>query len=367
MIVDDIDDIDGPLVAPFPWFGGKRPVADIIWRRLGDVPNYVEPFFGSGAVLLNRPHAPKIETVNDLDGFIANFWRAVTTDPEQVAHYTDWPVNENDLHARHVWLKTRRGDLQAQLEGDPDYYDPKIAGWWVWGICAWIGGSWCETDGPWVVDETGRLVNRNTTPDVDPDAIGVNRQLPHLGNAGRGVHRIGISRQRPHLCGGPGQTGQGVHVQGRDVPAWFTALAERLRRVRVCCGDWSRICGPSPTTHIGLTGVLLDPPYDQTMRCATLYTVETNVSAAVRDWAITNGDNPRLRIALCGIEDEHCATMPPDWTAHYWRTQGGYSGLAGRDARFNRPREVIWFSPHCLPVDEYHGLPMFAYRQDSGE
>lgn len=54
------------LKAPFPWFGGKSLAASLIWERLGDVPNYVEPFFGSGAVLLARPHEPGIETINDL-------------------------------------------------------------------------------------------------------------------------------------------------------------------------------------------------------------------------------------------------------------------------------------------------------------
>jgi site-specific DNA-adenine methylase len=37
------------LKAPFPWFGGKSKVAPIVWERFGDVQNYVEPFFGSGA------------------------------------------------------------------------------------------------------------------------------------------------------------------------------------------------------------------------------------------------------------------------------------------------------------------------------
>lgn len=37
------------LKAPFPWFGGKRKVAPIVWTAMGDVVNYVEPFFGSGA------------------------------------------------------------------------------------------------------------------------------------------------------------------------------------------------------------------------------------------------------------------------------------------------------------------------------
>lgn len=135
-----------PLRAPFPYFGGKRKVADVVWQRLGDVRSYVEPFFGSGAVLLARPDGDgaRVETVNDIDGFIANFWRAVAADPEAVAHHADWPVNENDLHARHAWLVGQRDALTARLEGDPDYHDARIAGWWCWGACAWIGSGWCS-------------------------------------------------------------------------------------------------------------------------------------------------------------------------------------------------------------------------------
>src|SRR5690349_15234083 len=66
---------------PFPWFGGKRAIASEVWRRFGNVPNYVEPFFGGGSMLFMRPTAPKIETVNDKDKFVANFWRALMYDP----------------------------------------------------------------------------------------------------------------------------------------------------------------------------------------------------------------------------------------------------------------------------------------------
>jgi DNA adenine methylase len=100
------------LKAPFPWFGGKSMVADVVWRAFGDVRNYVEPFFGSGAVLLGRPLPFEgIETVNDFDGLLANFWRAVKGDPEAVAKWADWPVNENDLHARHSWLVNMKQDF----------------------------------------------------------------------------------------------------------------------------------------------------------------------------------------------------------------------------------------------------------------
>jgi site-specific DNA-adenine methylase len=74
------------LKAPFPWFGGKSKVAKIVWNRFGIVRNYVEPFFGSGAVMLNRPMPfDGTETVNDADGLVSNFWRAVAKDPDAVS------------------------------------------------------------------------------------------------------------------------------------------------------------------------------------------------------------------------------------------------------------------------------------------
>jgi len=78
--------------APFPWFGGKRRVAPEVWRRFGDVRNYVEPFFGSGATLLQRPEPfDGNETINDLDGFVANFWRAVRSAARPVPHDESQP------------------------------------------------------------------------------------------------------------------------------------------------------------------------------------------------------------------------------------------------------------------------------------
>ena len=172
----------GNLQAPFPWFGGKSRVADLVWSRFGSVDNYVEPFAGSLVVLLGRPKAGMIETVNDLDGLLANFWRSVKLSPQETAQWADQPVNENDLHARHVWLIKRLPTLSAQLEGDPDYHDPKVAGWWVWGLCCWIGGGWCSCNGPWWPDEHGMLVKGDA-------GQGVNRQRPHLSDAGQGVNR----------------------------------------------------------------------------------------------------------------------------------------------------------------------------------
>jgi DNA adenine methylase len=134
------------LRAPFPAFGGKSRAARLVWERFGTPINYVEPFVFSAAMLLACPSSqrPRVETINDVSCFIANFWRAVRADPETVAREADYPVIETDLHARHQWLLARAEELRAKLDADPEYFDARIAAWWVWGASAWIGSGWCE-------------------------------------------------------------------------------------------------------------------------------------------------------------------------------------------------------------------------------
>ena len=330
------------LKAPFPWFGGKRKVAPEVWRRFGTVQNYVEPFFGSGAVMLNRPQPfSGNETINDFDGFVANFWRSLRLSPDETAEWADQQVNENDLHARHVWLVERRETLRAHLEGDPDYHDPKIAGWWVWGLACWIGSGFCSGKGPWWIDEHRKLVH------LGDNGRGVNRQLVHLSNNGRGVNRQlvhlgdngrGVNRQLVHL----GDNGRGVN----RLSEWFGDLSARLRNVRVASGDWSRVCGPSVTFKHGMTGVFLDPPYSDGK---IDYIAGSRCSDGVREWAVANGDNPLLRIALCGYEGEH--EMPPAWSVHEWNAGAGFGGQA-EERTGNGRQERIWFSPACLSASQ---------------
>ena len=46
--------------------------------------SYLEPFFGSGAVLFNKPPSA-IETVNDIDGDIVNFFQVLREYPDELA------------------------------------------------------------------------------------------------------------------------------------------------------------------------------------------------------------------------------------------------------------------------------------------
>jgi len=153
------------------------------------------------------------------------------------------------------------------------------------------------------------------------------QQIPHLGWS-QGVHRI--SQQRPHL-----QHGLGVHrVTSTDIYDYFDTLARRLRNVRVCCGDWSRVMGYSPTEAVGLTGVFLDPPYRAYEK---LYgTGDSHVADAVAEWAREHAD---LRVALCGHRGDYDL---PGWDAVSW-DRGRLTYAGGKTTA----DECIWYSPAC--------------------
>ena len=371
--------------APFPWFGGKSRVASLVWERFGDVAHYVEPFFGSGAVLLGRldwsSDSSAVETVNDKDGFIANVFRAIRQEPAAVVEWADWPVNEADLHARHCWLLERRDALVDRLMGDPNFCDAKIAGWWLWGVNCWIGSGWCRGDGPWGsvevapgdrqlvhLGDAGMGVHRKRVH-LGSAGMGVHRKRVHLGDAGRGVHRKlvhlgsagrGVHRKLVHLGSAGRGDGAGFGAAGLD--AWIAALSERLRRVRVCCGDWMRICDSEAALFPArgqTTGVFLDPPYSTDERTDGLYAQDDGeVAAAVRDWCVRWGADPRLRIVLCGYDGEgHEALAAAGWTQTAWKAHGGYGsqgdgGEGSGDGRANKLRERLWWSPACIPVKQ---------------
>jgi site-specific DNA-adenine methylase len=333
--------------APFPWFGGKRRVAPLVWAALGDVDNYVEPFAGSLAVLLERPlsHRRAAETVNDRDYYLANFWRALAAEPEAVAAWCDWPVNEVDLFARHLWLVNEgRARLAANMDADPDWYDTNIAGWWVWGINAWIGAGWCHGTGPHTYDTLGTA------------GQGVNRKRPHLG-AGQGVNRKrphlgagqGVNRKRPHLGNRePGEAFPQISGTG-PLYDYMWQLAGRLRRVRVCCGDWARTVTDGALAYGATVGVFLDPPYLGDVRTKDLYAADDHhIAHDVRAWCAEHGGDRRLRVVLAGYEDEHAGRLP-GWTMHTYHASRAYGSANGggvNDA--NRHNERLWLSPHCL-------------------
>ena len=290
------------LSAPFPYFGGKSTVAHLIWGALGDPIHYVEPFFGSGAVLLARPaqtHAKfrRREVLNDLDGHVVNFWRSVAWHPEQVSAAADWPVSELDLHARALVLGRDKAGLTDRLRGDPEWCDPKIAGWWVWAMSTTVAPR-----------EIGTLLADGTAPKSRPVT------------SKRGIHAASATP--------------------------IEALHDRLAGVITLCGDWERAltdgaCIGGKTNAIG---VFLDPPYDPTAtKDGRIYFAKSaeyaadNSAVAAAAWAAETGSDTRYRIVLCGFEAEHA--MPGGWEYVPLGTVGKSSG---------ETPEGMWLSPGCV-------------------
>lgn len=74
-------------IAKYP--GSKWSLSEWIIRFFPEHHSYLEPFFGSGAVLLNKPRS-HIETVNDLDQNVVNLFKWIRDDPEKLAHAIYW-------------------------------------------------------------------------------------------------------------------------------------------------------------------------------------------------------------------------------------------------------------------------------------
>jgi hypothetical protein len=212
-------------------------------------------------------------------------------------------------------LLRRIKNLEAGLRDDPLWFDAKIAGWWVWGISCWIGGGWC----------TGSQ-KQKVKPRADP--AGVNRQKPRV-NHPQGIH----AGCRP-MAEGVG----GIH-RSQDWGDYFKTLQRLLREVIVCCGSWRLVTTNAVlAADRGPVGVLLDPPYKRFgTGCYDRYHSEL-VSTQVREWAIKKGNDDRLRIVLCGYEEEH--QLPDTWSVYRWDHDKGMN-----KGHKNKGKERVWCSP----------------------
>ncbi len=278
------------LTPPIPYYGGKRRWVKPVWDRLGNPDVYLEPCGGDLAVLLGRPHKPKLEVVCDTNGLVSNFWRAIRHDPEGVALEADYPTIHQDLTARQRWLMEWVVKNAERLSQDPEYFDTKAAGWWGWGASSWLGSGWCLTG--------------NEKPPRAPDG-----------------DSQGIQAQRTEL---EGEIGTGERLM-----PWFKALASRLSRVAVLNRDWKAALTPAMFQESRrkdrLVGIFLDGASGQT-------------AEETWEWARWMGE--RYRIAYACREGE--MEPPRGWEAITMEFRGVSRPHHRED------RDMVLFSPACI-------------------
>lgn len=68
---------------PFRWYGGKYSHLDFILPQLPQAHQYIEPFGGSAAVLINRNPTP-VETYNDIDGDVVTFFNVLRENRDEL-------------------------------------------------------------------------------------------------------------------------------------------------------------------------------------------------------------------------------------------------------------------------------------------
>lgn len=82
----------------FGWYGGKYSHLDWLLPLLPETQHYCEPFGGSAAVLLNRKPSP-VETYNDIDGEVTNFFRVLREKKDKLIYAIGMtPFSREEFH-----------------------------------------------------------------------------------------------------------------------------------------------------------------------------------------------------------------------------------------------------------------------------
>ena len=379
------------LTAPFPYYGGKSRHAKEVWKRFGNPDVYAEPFAGSLAVLLGRANPCRREVVCDLDGHIANFWRAMQAEPggsRPVGGLSDDPPGSDG--AAPLADRMGSGALGNAVGGSRVL---RRAGRWLVGVgqveldrqrmvpgrnseplgCAtkrpgeraqWDGAPSCRDGRPAThghptgagvqVGRVSRQIPAAPSNALAGQGVQVGRdQIPTVprdpGGGGVQAQRDGIlGDKRPHVTGNraasvgcaAGKIAAGGPIgTGERLLPWFHALQQRLARVIVLNRSWESAVTPSILSDTASSpdltrAVFLDPPYPTDKRQGKLYGKddEGQAATAAYEWAVEHGD--RYRIAYCCIPGQF--PVPEGWSNWTLKTKGAGS------------TDIVMFSPCCL-------------------
>jgi DNA adenine methylase len=129
------------LKPPFSWYGGKQKLAKFVIGHMPRHDVYIEPFGGAASVLLAKPTV-KLETYNDLNRGVVNFYRCLRNGSR-----LDWLTEQLQLspHSRFEFIESRRY-IESLPANDCDWDHA-----YHWYNVAWqcFGGSICRDRPSW--------------------------------------------------------------------------------------------------------------------------------------------------------------------------------------------------------------------------
>jgi len=117
--------------------GAKWRLAPWIIANMPPHESYLEPYFGSGAVFFNKPPA-RIETINDIDGEVVNFFKVCRDRPDELAdllRLTPWAREEREAAYSPAGDNLERARLFA------------VRCWQTFGAFPNVSNGWRHTTG----------------------------------------------------------------------------------------------------------------------------------------------------------------------------------------------------------------------------
>ncbi|MGA7439501.1 MAG: DNA adenine methylase [Luteibacter sp.] len=102
-----------------PWLGGKRRLADRIFKFFPNSHScYVEPFAGGAALFFMKPSAP-VEVLNDINGDLVNLYRVVQHHLEEFVRQFKWALTSRQVFE---WLKVTRPETLTDIQRAARFY-----------------------------------------------------------------------------------------------------------------------------------------------------------------------------------------------------------------------------------------------------
>lgn len=330
--------------APFFYFGGKSRIAKLVWQLLGnDIKRYFEPFAGSLAVLFARerdnntltkvgasvgklPQSPYSEIVNDLDCLLINVWRALKYASHEVALLCCDPSSQLLYWQRICYIIKHKDFLLERMLKDDEYYDIKLAAYWIYCKSSEIGGVAIDkTDINDIYNSIDNGITRGRIQLLRSN--GIHSKCTHLYNP-YSVTRCKLER----------------------LTLWFSQIQSILENVKITCMDWKRLFNEGShwqdDNSASDIGIFFDPPYGDIERRKSLYRIDSyTVAKEVNDFCVKNAYKKTYRIVIAGYEGEHNNLENYGYTKYSWKAQGGYGNINNNYK--NKNKERLWASQSC--------------------